>query len=108
MFAVAETFHAQFRLLGGFGALIPHRFARPRIRALHDAVFHARPGVMMQNPFRLEELHVPEFAAEFSQKTETLVRVAVRIRQAGTGDDDPAVHRLPDKKPLPARHASRP
>ena len=87
---------------------IPHGFARPCIRARHRAVFHPHPGVMMQNPFRLEELHLAEFAAQFGQKIKTLVHVAARIRQAGAGDNNPAVDRRPDEKPVPARHPFHP
>src|ERR1017187_4137008 len=108
MFTVTKAFHAEFRLGGGFAALIPHGFARPRIRAHHHAVFHANPGVMIQNPFHLEELHVTEFAAESGQKIKTLIHVTAWIRQAGTGDNDPAVDRRTDEKPVPARHPFRP
>ena len=91
-----------------FRALVPDGLARPRVGARDAAAFRARPGVMVQNPVGVEQLHLAELPADSGKEAETLVHVTTRIRQAGAGDNNPAVHRRADEKAPLAGHSFRP
>ena len=77
------AFHLQKFFLGGDGALIPKRFAKPRIGALDAAGVGAHPTVMAQRAVEAEVLPVPEVFADVAEEMSHFTRAQI-LTQAST------------------------
>ncbi len=97
IFAVAEAVHPQSDLGTRLHALIPDRRPSPSITAQHAPRFHLRPSMMLQEFVRLKELHMPKPLTQLAQKAIARIHVIIRIRQARTEHQCPAVDRRRDE-----------
>src|SRR5439155_4761850 len=101
-FTVIVASKAEFSFGPGLAALVPHRFAGPRVAADGAAALEPRPGMVSDRSIHTEKLHFTQFPTQPLQESETGVYVLAWLRQKRADHQDPATDRRGNEQFLPA------